>query len=448
MRLRSLLVAAVALVGLVPGGMAAAETDSWDVPANPNARLLVDAARAQEGLSYCWGGGNADGPTIGDPAISKCGIATGPGFDCSGLVHYALAQAGMRLEDREAGEFAKLGTKVTDLAPGDLLFYDKDADNYIEHVSIYLGHRDKTGRRWVVEAYGDKGWTAPKYTVRVREYVAGEQKLARRIFGLQPKPTLDAVNAGSGNVRLTWSDYATETGYQISRGTSVITVGADTTSRTITGLPVDSQTCFRVRAYIGSPKAPTEVSDWSEPACAWTTPLPPAPTNVQASALDTGRIHLTWTDNATDETAYYIATTIGGATLEPNTVSYIWSGLEAGTEVCFTVIVVNTAGSAASDQVCATTLANGPAAPSGLTAEILGDAVHLMWTDNASDETGLVVRRRVGEVYDYATVFYYPNAVEDWLFNQPVGVELCYTVAAVRGGSRSAWSNEACVTRN
>ena len=449
MRLRTALAAVVAVVGLMPVGTANAETGyAWQDPGNPAARAFTQAAVAQVGLSYCWGGGDADGPTIGDPAISKCGPHTGPGFDCSGLVHYALAQAGMRLTDREAHEFAKLGTTVTEPIPGDLVFYDHEDDGEFDHIAIYLGSRkdNPTGPAQVVEASGQEGYTAPEHLVRIRDYAPDDADLVKRPFTLQPAPQLSATTVADGSVRFDWPDSDGETGYHLSPGANPVAVQADRTSHTITGLPLDSQVCYRVRAYKGSYRYPTEVSDWSAPACAWTRTRPAAPSHVAATAtLNT--ITVSWRDNATNETSYAIAGDLEPATLPPNTVEHTWRGLDPGTRACFTVIAANSAGSSTSDQVCATTPNAGPAAPSHLTAEVLPDGVvHLQWQDNASDETGLLVRRRIGAQYDNRELFTYPNATQTWYWDEPRGVELCYTVAALRHSERSPWSNEACVT--
>jgi peptidoglycan DL-endopeptidase CwlO len=86
-------------------------------------RFLM-AATSRLGLPYVWG-------------------ATGPlSFDCSGLVQWSLAQAGVTMP-RVAVDQARTGPQVpvSDLRPGDLLFYftDPTAPTYISHVAIYLG---------------------------------------------------------------------------------------------------------------------------------------------------------------------------------------------------------------------------------------------------------------------------------------------------------------------
>jgi cell wall-associated NlpC family hydrolase len=69
--------------------------------------------------------------------------AAGPrSFDCSGLVQWSFAQAGVEMP-RVAADQARTGPAipVNRLAPGDLLFYHTDptAPGYFSHVAIYLG---------------------------------------------------------------------------------------------------------------------------------------------------------------------------------------------------------------------------------------------------------------------------------------------------------------------
>jgi len=86
---------------------------------------FLTAATSRVGMPYVWGG-------------------NGPGqFDCSGLVQWAMAQAGITMP-RVAADQARTGPllPLSDMRPGDLLFYHTDptAPNYISHVAIYLGN--------------------------------------------------------------------------------------------------------------------------------------------------------------------------------------------------------------------------------------------------------------------------------------------------------------------
>ncbi|MFI6031358.1 C40 family peptidase [Amycolatopsis magusensis] len=99
------------------------------VTATGDARTVIDAALAQQGVPYVWGGGNANGPT-------------GGGFDCSGLTVYAYARAGITLPRTSRTQFV-VGTRIPReaglgaLQPADLVFY---SPGNIHHVGIYLGN--------------------------------------------------------------------------------------------------------------------------------------------------------------------------------------------------------------------------------------------------------------------------------------------------------------------
>jgi peptidoglycan DL-endopeptidase CwlO len=92
---------------------------------------LLRAAMSRKGLPYIWG-------------------ATGPGaFDCSGLVKWSFAQAGIVMP-RVAADQALAGpaVPVSQLQAGDLLFYHTDptAPTYISHVALDLGNG------WMIQA--------------------------------------------------------------------------------------------------------------------------------------------------------------------------------------------------------------------------------------------------------------------------------------------------------
>ena len=86
---------------------------------------FLAAAKSRLGMPYVWGG---IGPTQ---------------FDCSGLVQWSMAQAGIVMP-RVAADQARTGPllPLSQLQPGDLLFYHTDptAPSYISHVAIYIGN--------------------------------------------------------------------------------------------------------------------------------------------------------------------------------------------------------------------------------------------------------------------------------------------------------------------
>src|SRR5258707_3541247 len=108
------------------GAAGASGVSSADGPGLSRAEIIsfLAAAESRLGLPYVWGG---SGPRV---------------FDCSGLVQWSLAQAGVAMP-RGAPDQARTGPQgpVGELQPGDLLFYytDPTAPRYISHLAIYLG---------------------------------------------------------------------------------------------------------------------------------------------------------------------------------------------------------------------------------------------------------------------------------------------------------------------
>ncbi len=85
---------------------------------------MLQAARSKLGRPYVWG---AEGPNA---------------FDCSGIVQWAFAKAGVEMP-RVAAQQALTGPRVPyeQARPGDLVFFrtDPTAPGYISHVGIYIG---------------------------------------------------------------------------------------------------------------------------------------------------------------------------------------------------------------------------------------------------------------------------------------------------------------------
>jgi cell wall-associated NlpC family hydrolase len=100
--------------------------------------IVARAALRWLGTPYSWGGGNASGPTLG--------IAQGAhtvGFDCSGLVTYAWARAGVPLTHYATAQYNSGPHPARNqLRPGDLVFFAHNPANpsTIHHVGIYIGN--------------------------------------------------------------------------------------------------------------------------------------------------------------------------------------------------------------------------------------------------------------------------------------------------------------------
>ena len=100
----------------------------------------ASVALGQVGIPYRYGGSSRSG------------------FDCSGLVHYSYAVAGVSVPRTTAAQWAEL-TAVSnhDLRTGDLLFFN--IAGKMSHVGVYLGdgqfvHAPSTGRTVSIESLG------------------------------------------------------------------------------------------------------------------------------------------------------------------------------------------------------------------------------------------------------------------------------------------------------
>lgn len=82
---------------------------------------ITEIAEQQVGVPYLYGGD------------------TPKGFDCSGLVQYVYARAGVKLPRTAEGQYNATPRVARDaLEPGDIVFFNSDSGNLM-HVGIYIG---------------------------------------------------------------------------------------------------------------------------------------------------------------------------------------------------------------------------------------------------------------------------------------------------------------------
>ena len=135
-------------------------------------RKIVDAAIGQVNrtdLEYSWGGGGTKGPSYGINGGGLLDSRNVFGFDCSGLVQYAYARAGISLgrhstAQTTAGRIVGLGA----LKPGDLVGWGSSPQTST-HVAVYIGNG------YIAEAANTRD------DLRIRKISANE----RGIFGVQ-----------------------------------------------------------------------------------------------------------------------------------------------------------------------------------------------------------------------------------------------------------------------
>jgi len=102
------------------GSTATAVPSSPPPPVPPTVAGAIQAAMSQRGVPYVWGG-----------------ETPGVGFDCSGLVQWSFAQAGISLPRTSGAQYAATThIPLADIQAGDLLFYGPGGS---EHVALYIG---------------------------------------------------------------------------------------------------------------------------------------------------------------------------------------------------------------------------------------------------------------------------------------------------------------------
>ena len=95
------------------------------------------AAQAQPAPVRQTGGGGSTTTSSSSGSGSGGGGTTPSGFDCSGLVMWAYAQAGIGLPHYSGAQYASTThISMADIQPGDLLFYGPGGS---DHVAMYVG---------------------------------------------------------------------------------------------------------------------------------------------------------------------------------------------------------------------------------------------------------------------------------------------------------------------
>lgn len=127
--------------GVQPGG-GAGDVSAPDASGTASEKIerVIDRGMSALGTPYSWGGGNADGPTLGvrDGGVADAyGDYAKVGYDCSGLMVFAFAAAGVELPKYSGYQYtAGPQVPVDQARRGDMLFWGIGGSS---HVALYLG---------------------------------------------------------------------------------------------------------------------------------------------------------------------------------------------------------------------------------------------------------------------------------------------------------------------
>lgn len=270
---------------------------------------------------------------------------------------------------------------------------------------------------------------------------------------------LSATAVTSTSVRLTWTDSSTvETGYDVQRSVGgaafapLVTLGAVAGVGSIDAyvdpsVPTGTAVTYRVVARNGADYDISNVAGVN---------LVAAPTGLAASPLAGPAVLLTWNNNSTNETGFYVRrsadngatwTTLVGssAPLAPNTATYTDSTVTRGKTYLYQVAAVNSYGMAWSNSDSITIVA----APSGLTAVVtFGPVVNLGWTDVAVNESAYRVQRSSNGGVSWTTLTTPDLLANAQAFDDRTVVDgsgYTYRVGAINGPD-IAWSGSVSVT--
>ena len=222
---------------------------------------------------------------------------------------------------------------------------------------------------------------------------------------IPPSPTtLQLVNVTDSAVILRWTDASqNEWGFIVYQSEDSLWMAADTAGEnqiqiTIGNLQPSTNYRFRVTAYNGDGEsAPTAVLfvRTADPS------LPNAPANVQATAISTTLVRVTWTDRGTQDSFLIqrrepaTVWTRVGATAD-NVETYDDSTGQPETRYFYRVGAKTQVGTSWSlDSADVTTLPLGvPLRPESLRVQlIIGTGVILTWNDRSTDETSFEIGR-------------------------------------------------------
>ena len=193
------------------------------------------------------------------------------------------------------------------------------------------------------------------YYYQVRSYNVGGSSAYSNVASDTTPPkapsNLDATTLSSSSIRVVWIDHSgSESGFEIwqRQGSGSwqmnSTVGANVTSKDITGLQPGTEYCYKVRAT-----SSFGYSDWSNTDCDTThSGVPAAPSNLQTTGY-CFEVRLTWQDNSNNETGFYIYRKTGDQYIQfdyigPNITTYWDVELFCGALFCYKVQAFNNNG--------------------------------------------------------------------------------------------------------
>lgn len=289
-----------------------------------------------------------------------------------------------------------------------------DADNaFVFSDSVHGNYyRPIAQGTWTVKVSADSHYASTISNVMVNYNYPTELNV--QLVPLYPPPVilqapsgLTATAVNHHTARLEWTDNSdNEDGFVIERALivppvffKIDTVAAGVTTFLDTTGVANTVFQYRVYAFKSIYKSGNSNTD-----TVYLPAMPIAtPTNVTANAPSYNQVTLTWVDNAANETGFVIQRKIEGSTfanydtLLANATTYNDTVVIAGAHYFYRLYAFNTETvSGMSDSTGVTVPYKPLTAPDQLSASLFDTVkVQITWHDNASDETGYQLERRM-----------------------------------------------------
>ena len=191
-----------------------------------------------------------------------------------------------------------------------------------------------------------------------------------------PLSGLTATAVSTSQINLSWTDSSSDkTGFQIDQATgsnftqnlTTVTVGANQTSYSATGLSAGTTYYYRVRAI----NANGDSADSSPVDATTLGTIPAAPSGLTATAASSSQIVLSWINNANNQTGFQIDQATNSAftqnlttvTVGANVTTYSATGLSSGTTYYYRLRAANANGDSANTSTASATTAGTTVIP-------------------------------------------------------------------------------------